>query len=541
MVRQIWGLVAVVLALVVATANAVTAQPVVFTKTPPKQTNSTTAHFEWTGTGPYKCSLDEVTPVACASPQDFPGLSEGSHKFSVQGSGTGATAPPPVEYDWTVDLTPPTTVITQQPPALSNSTTATFAFNSPDPTAAFQCSLNGAPPQVCASPVTYTGLADAARTLLIQAVDPAGNVDTQAQPITWTVDTTPPDTTLADPGNIVSDSDPAFTFTSSEANATFQCALDDAPFAACASPDHVEVSHSGPHKFSVRAVDSAGNADPTPAVYSWTSDLTPPKRPQVTIFAAPSAKSSSASPVPKATPVPSFSPTFTNPLSKLLATPAFTLGTRLQAQWKSDSSAVSYDVTVTTLPEDSTGQDERGENVIEIKQYSHTKRTALLLKPGTGATVCVKVDALDQAGNVSKTNTACTTIPDSFAPFWGPYTFHRVRDSKAWRGYYIVLGHGKYLTQPIGDGAFFAPSRAELVAERCHGCGSVEFAFTKYPVGGHAFQQLATVDLDGKRDHQVAVDLKLPLRRLEGDGNGYIVIFGLSGRPRVSGVGFENG
>jgi hypothetical protein len=532
---------AVVFAVAVATAHAAPTPPVVFTKTPPKQTNSTSAHFEWTGTGPYKCSLDGATPATCESPQDFRGLSEGPHKFSVQGSGTGVSAPPPVEYDWTVDLTPPTTVVTQQPPALSSSTTATFAFNSPDATATFQCSLNGAPSQPCTSPVTYTGLADATRTLLIQAVDPAGNVDTQAQPITWAVDSTPPETTLADPGVVIGESDPAFTFSASETNATFQCSLDDAPFAACTSPDRVEVPHSGAHKFSVRAVDAAGNIDPTPAVYSWTSDLTPPKRPEVRIFAAPRAKSSSASPIPKATSTPGFSPTFTNPLSKLLATPTFTLGTRLQAQWTSDPSAVSYDVTVTTFPEDSTGQSEREEDVTEIKQYPSTKRTALLLKLYAGTTVCVKVDARDKVGNVSNTNTSCTTIPDSFAPFWGPYAFHRVRDAKAWRGYYIVLGHGEYLTQPIGDRAFFAPSRAALVAERCHGCGRVELAFTKYPVGGHPFQQLATVDLDGKSDHQVVVDLKLPRRRLEADGEGYIVLLRLSGRPRLSGVGFEAG
>jgi hypothetical protein len=102
-----------------------------------------------------------------------------------------------------------------------------------------------------------------------------------------------------------------------------------------------------------------------------------------------------------------------------------------------------------------------------------------------------------------------------------------------------VLGHTDYLGQPINDGAFFTPSKTELVAERCHGCGRVELAFTKYPVGGHKFQQLATVDLDGKSDHQAVVDLELSHRQLEVDGNGYIVLVRLSGKPRLSGVGFE--
>jgi hypothetical protein len=60
-------------------------------------------------------------------------------------------------------------------------------------------------------------------------------------------------------------------------------------------------------------------------------------------------------------------------------------------------------------------------------------------------------------------------------------------------------------------------------------------------VGGHKFQQLATVALDGKTDHQVVIDLKLAHRRLEEDGNRYVVPFRLSGKPRVSGVGFETG
>lgn len=90
----------------VAASTAYAATPtVVFTTTPPAQTNSTTAHFAWTGTGPtYKCSLDEATAVTCASPRELSGLSEGPHKFSVQETGAGVGTP--VEYDWTVDLTP---------------------------------------------------------------------------------------------------------------------------------------------------------------------------------------------------------------------------------------------------------------------------------------------------------------------------------------------------------------------------------------------------------------------------------------------------
>jgi len=528
----------VIFAVVTAVAHA--APTFAFTQTPHDPTNQTAATFAWTGTEPFTCSLDGSAFQTCTSPDTLSGLSEGGHDFKVRGP-VGAGPPPTITDDWTVDLTPPTTVVTQEPPPLSNSSTATFAFNSPDPTATFQCSLNGSPVQPCASPVVYSGLADATRTLLIQAVDPAGNVDVQAQPITWTVDTTPPDTVLAKPGNIVGNPDPVFTFTATEAGSTFQCSFDNASFAACTSPDLVDVTRPGPQKFTVRAVDGAGNVDPTPAVYTWTSDLTPPKRPKVTIFPAPSkAKASSAAPVVKVGPSPGLGLTFTNPLAKLIGTPTFTLSTRLQAQWKSDSSAVSYDVTVTTLPEDSTGQDEHLDNVLDVKQYSHIKRAALRLTLFTGTTVCVKAAARDKVGNTSATRTSCTTIPDSFAPPWGPYAFQRVRDAKAWRGHYIVMSKGKYLTQPINDSAYFSPSRAVLVAERCPTCGALEFGFTKYPLGGHSLHQLAMVSLSGKTDHEEMIDVKLPRRRLERDGEGLIVLLGASGNPRLSGVGFTN-
>ena len=120
--------------------------------------------------------------------------------------------------------------VTGHPPALTNSTTATFTFTSPDATATFRCSLNAAPAQACTSPVVYSGLADATRSLLIQAVDPAGNVDPTAQPIVWTVDSTPPDTAIANPGNVVGNDVVVFSFTSTEAGSTFQCAFGNAPF-----------------------------------------------------------------------------------------------------------------------------------------------------------------------------------------------------------------------------------------------------------------------------------------------------------------------
>jgi hypothetical protein len=539
----------VMLGLVIAVASSVAwpamaSAAVVFDAAPAMDTNQTSATFrfhESSGPAGFECKLDSASFSACTSPVNLSNLSEGAHAFSVEVA-TGAGQPTPTTYDWTVDLTPPTTQVTARPPALTNSTTATFTFTSPDPTAAFRCSLNGAAAQPCTSPVMYSGLGDATRSLLIQAVDPAGNVDPTAQPIVWTVDSTPPDTAIANPGNLVAKDVVVFSFTSTEAGSTFQCAFGNAPFAACTSPLAVDVPGSGAHVFEVRAIDGAGNVDPTPAVYRWTSDLTPPKRPKVTIFPDPVASAGRVAPVPVAQRNPGLGVTFTNPTANILSTPAFTLATRLRAQWSSDPTAKSYDVTIDEFPQDSTGMGFHGEELDIEKQYSHTKRTALVLHLYAGTTVCVKVDASDKLGNTSKTRTACTTIPVSFTPRdVGPPP---IKDSKAFRGYYIVLGDKGYeFVQDIGDEFYFTPTHAAIVAERCGTCGVVEFDFDRFVGNPHnKLHTLATVNLNGS-NHGGEFDLitvPLPAHRLERDGMGDLVIRAVSGRPRISGIGIAN-
>jgi hypothetical protein len=58
-----------------------------------------------------------------------------------------------------------------------------------------------------------------------------------------------------------------FEFSASVPAATFECALDAAPFSSCSSPHAMKVKF-GKHLFRVRASD-AGNADPTPAEYRF--------------------------------------------------------------------------------------------------------------------------------------------------------------------------------------------------------------------------------------------------------------------------------
>jgi hypothetical protein len=80
-----------------------------------------------------------------------------------------------------------------------------------------------------------------------------------------------PDTSItAGPGSSTTDTSASFSFASTTAGASFQCALDTAAFAACTSPTAYGGLAAGQHTFRVRAVDSAGTVDPTPASQTWT-------------------------------------------------------------------------------------------------------------------------------------------------------------------------------------------------------------------------------------------------------------------------------
>ena len=59
-------------------------------------------------------------------------------------------------------------------------------------------------------------------------------------------------------------------------NSQFQCRLDGGDFSPCASPQEFGNLPEGTHTFEVRAFDQYGNVDGSPAVYTWTVDVTAP-------------------------------------------------------------------------------------------------------------------------------------------------------------------------------------------------------------------------------------------------------------------------
>jgi hypothetical protein len=273
---------------------------------PAPRSNSADASFTYeapTATS-YECRLDAAvfSPCPLLGPEEYTGLSDGSHTFQVRGVNVSGPDPTPAAYTWIVDTVPPVATLDAHPLDPSPGATAQFTYHATnEPGSTFACSLDSATATTCAtSGITYHGLADGPHTFAVTATDGAGNQQLSATEFEWTVDnslldTTPPETTIAStPGDPSPSSTASFTYLSNEPGSTFECSLDSAPFSAC-PPAGVTYAGlaNGPHSFRVRAVDPSQNADPTPAGYSFNVAvatqlvaLVPPPPPAVALAAA---------------------------------------------------------------------------------------------------------------------------------------------------------------------------------------------------------------------------------------------------------------
>ena len=202
------------------------------------------------------------------------------------------------------DSTPPDTQITSHPTTPSNSSGASFSFSGSDSgsgVASFECRLDAGSFAACTSPKQYSGLADGSHSFEVRAKDQAGNLDASPASFAWTIDTAAPDTQItAHPADPSSSANASFAFSGSDSGsgvASFQCRRDSssaADWEACSSEKTYPALADGSHSFEVRAVDQAGNLDPTPASFTWTIDTLAPDT-QITGHPAESSSSANAS------------------------------------------------------------------------------------------------------------------------------------------------------------------------------------------------------------------------------------------------------
>lgn len=93
----------------------------------------------------------------------------------------------------------PDTTLTTTPPAATNQTSATFAFEANDPFATFECAVDAASFSACESPSDVTGLAEGWHTFQVRAVDRELLRDATPASFTWLVDLTPPEVDITSP------------------------------------------------------------------------------------------------------------------------------------------------------------------------------------------------------------------------------------------------------------------------------------------------------------------------------------------------------
>jgi hypothetical protein len=258
--------------------------------------NSATFTFQSSSQATFKCTLDGGAAESCDSGRiTYTALANGQHAFDVIATTTGPGVVSGSETrNWVVAVVPQAT-LTSEPPNPSESPDATFEFTSDQSDSTFECSLDGASPAACTSPITYHDLSEQSHVFTVRAVSPDAGSGPPVE-YRWEVKAPPPATVetsiAAGPPDPSASPDATFSFASNVAGATFHCSLDGAAAKPCSSPITYSGLASGKHTFRVTASTDNG-VDESPAEYSWTVAV--PQALETTITNKPSNPSTSES------------------------------------------------------------------------------------------------------------------------------------------------------------------------------------------------------------------------------------------------------
>jgi hypothetical protein len=246
---------------------------------PANPSSSRSASFSFVDEDPtvsFHCNLDAHGFPTCSNPQTYTGLADGTHVLNARAVDAAGNESTVSSYTWAIDTKPPPRPkIVSGPAQPSGVSDAQFAFSDPEAGVGYRCQLDGGGFLPCSNPQAYLGLADGTHTVLVEAVDAAGNVSNPTPPYSWLIDTVRPVVALTDmPPRVTNRTSATFSFSSNKAGSTFACSLDGRGYSACTSPVLFTDLADGRHTFAVRA-SRLGNTGPA-TTYDWTVDTVAP-------------------------------------------------------------------------------------------------------------------------------------------------------------------------------------------------------------------------------------------------------------------------
>ncbi len=277
-----------------------TAPQTTITVGPEGPTADPTPSFAFTSSEPgstFECRVDAAPFTSCTSPYTAAALADGAHSFEVRATDAASnTDPTPAKREFSVDTAPPTSAAAS--PATTASTVIAVSYSAADTGSGLATvELWAKPPgagsyaraTTDSSPAATGSFAysaaggDGTYSFYTRATDEAGNYEaaTGSPDATTKLDTQAPSTQITEhPATLLNTNEAEFAFGGEDGSGTgiasFQCRLDGGAWGACTSPRTYTELADGSHKFEVRAIDNAGNADAAPAVSEWVIDTVPP-------------------------------------------------------------------------------------------------------------------------------------------------------------------------------------------------------------------------------------------------------------------------
>jgi len=243
----------------------------------------------------FECSKDKQAFHRCESPKSFNKLGVGFHVFYARAVDSLKRRGPYLAYSFEIIKASNSVVIQRAEPTDSptSSDTLKIWFTSASTLSSKQslaCQLDGGGFGACASPHTFSGLAEGWHEASIQIKKNGKLTGTPAR-YAWYVDKTAPEVQFQDaPSPLTSQTSARFTWIVSEESA-FRCRLDEGSEADCVTPLEVNGLAGGAHRLTLQARDEAGNASQL-LEYAWTIDAQAPRLSLDSVLPAESVSSS---------------------------------------------------------------------------------------------------------------------------------------------------------------------------------------------------------------------------------------------------------